>query len=96
MELNVSSIDLDGQHKFIGIMHDITERKLSEATLRKAMQGMEQSADAIFITDKVGNIEYVNRKFVEYTGYEFKEVRGKNPRILSSGETPEETYIDLW
>lgn len=96
MELNVSSMELDGQHKFIGIMHDITERKSSEATLRKAMQGMEQSADAIFITDKVGNIEYVNRKFVEYTGYEFEEIKGKNPRILSSGETPKETYIDLW
>ena len=96
MELNVSSMELDGQRKFIGLMHDITERKLAEEALRNAMQGMEQSADAIFITDKAGNIEYVNRKFVEYTGYEFKEVRGKNPRILSSDETPKEIYIDLW
>ena len=96
MELNVSAMDLDGQHKFIGIMHDITERKLTEETLRNAMQGMEQSADAIFITDKNGNIEYVNQKFVEYTGYEFEEVKGKNPRILSSGKTPKEIYADLW
>ena len=96
MELNVSSMELDGQRKFIGLMHDITERKLTEETLRNAMQGMEQSADAIFITDKVGNIEYVNRKFIEYTGYEFEEVKGRNPRILSSGDTPKEIYTNLW
>lgn len=96
MELNVSSMETDGQRKYIGMMHDISERKKTEETLRKAMQGMEQSADAIFITDLSGNIEYVNRKFVEYTGYKFSEVKGKNPRILSSGETPKELYANLW
>lgn len=96
MELNVSSMELEGERKFIGIMHDITERKLSEETLRKAMQGLEQSADAIFITDKSGKIEYVNRKFVDYTGYEFDEVKGKNPRILSSGNTSDDVYKNLW
>ena len=96
MELNVSSMELDGERKFIGMMHDITERVKNEETLRKAMQGMEQSADAIFITDLEGKIEYVNRKFAEFTGYKFSEVKGKNPKILASGETPKEVYADLW
>ena len=96
MELNVSSMELNGERKFIGMMHDITERVKNEETLRKAMQGMEQSADAIFITDLEGKIEYVNRKFVEFTGYKFAEVKGKNPRILASGKTPKEVYVKLW
>ncbi|MDH5188010.1 MAG: PAS domain S-box protein [Rhodospirillaceae bacterium] len=96
MELNVSSMEIDGQRKFIGMMHDISERKKNDETLRKALQGLEQSADAVFITDLEGKIEYVNRKFVEFTGYKFKEVKGKNPKIIASGNTPKEVYADLW
>lgn len=51
---------------------------------------------SVIITDKEGNIEYVNPKFVEVTGYTAEEVIGKNPRLLKSGKKSSEEYKVLW
>ena len=48
------------------------------------------------ITDPQGRIEYVNRKFVELTGYSSEEALGRNARFLRSDRTPPETYDELW
>ena len=57
---------------------------------------VEESPTTVVITDPLGNIEYVNRKFTLLTGYEPDEVLGRNPRILKSGAQPPEVYRDLW
>lgn len=80
----------------IGTIENITERKVAEEQLRQLSQAVEQSPSSIMITDTHGNIEYVNPKFTEITGYSFDEVVGKNPRILKSGETLPEAYKELW
>lgn len=56
----------------------------------------EQSPASIVITDLDANIQYVNRRFSEVTGYAPAEVIGKNPRILQSGRTPAGVYEELW
>ncbi|HOV14231.1 MAG TPA: ATP-binding protein, partial [Spirochaetota bacterium] len=48
------------------------------------------------ITDTKGNIEYVNPKFTQITGYTKEEALGKNPRILKSGTQPLSFYKNLW
>ena len=50
------------------------------------LHAVEQSSNAIVITDLDGTIEYVNKKFCQLTGYAKEEVLGRNPRILKSGE----------
>ncbi len=80
----------------LGISEDITEHKKAEETLVKLSLAVEQSPAAIVITDTNGNIEFVNPKFVQITGYSPEEVMGRNPRILKSGETPPEVYRKLW
>ena len=57
---------------------------------------LEQSPVSIMITDIQGNIEYINPKFVEITGYAPNDVIGKNPRILKTGCTSSEEYKKLW
>jgi len=79
-----------------GIIRDITERRQAEEDIRKLYKAVEQSPVAVLITDIEGNIEYVNPVFTRMSGYTFEEVRGKNPRILKSGETDEIEYKDLW
>jgi PAS domain S-box-containing protein len=64
--------------------------------LRQLSRAVEQSPVSIVITDKAGNIEYVNPKFSEVTGYSAEEILGRNPRVLKSGETPPEGYKQLW
>jgi len=75
---------------------DISERKRVEESLLKLSIAVEQSPVSIVITDASGNIEFVNPKFTQLTGYEASELIGRNPRILKSGETPPETYRRLW
>src|SRR5208282_3519986 len=47
----------------------ISQRKRADEEVRKLSRAVEQSPASIVITDKAGNIEYVNPKFVEVTGY---------------------------
>ncbi|MDH4230630.1 MAG: PAS domain S-box protein [Nitrospirota bacterium] len=65
-------------------------------SLVKLSHAVEQSPVSIVITDAKGDIEFVNPKFTQITGYTFEEVLGKNPRILKSGETSPEEYKRLW
>ncbi len=65
-----------------------TNNKLSKAVM--------SATDAIIITDKEGNIEYVNPAWELLNGYTLREVRGKNPNILKSGLTKMKTYSQLW
>ncbi len=87
----------DGKPEGVGaIFVEITERKLADEKVRQLSHAVEQSPVSVVITDTKGNIEYVNRKFTEVTGYSFAEVLGKNPRLLKSGEMPAATYQQLW
>jgi len=90
-------LDMQGKVTgIVGIGRDITEQKKASETIQKLSKGIEQSSSIIVITDIQGNIEYVNPKFFEITGYTQEEVIGQNPRILKSGETPDGKYKELW
>ncbi len=80
----------------IWIFRDVTEAKRAEDELQKMFLAVEQSPVSVVITDPSGNIEYVNPKFTQITGYSLAEVKGRNPRVLKSGETTPEEYRVLW
>ncbi len=86
----------DNPIKMFGTIQDVTRQKEYEAELRKLSFALEQSPASIVITDLQGNIEYVNAKFMEVTGYALDELLGQNPRLLSSGETSQADYKILW
>ena len=97
VEIACTPIIID--NKFIGVQgitRDITERKKAEEEIRKLSIAVEQSPSVIAITDLNGDLEYVNPKFTELTGYTSEEAISKNPRILKSGEQADEMYKELW
>ncbi|MEI8156501.1 MAG: PAS domain S-box protein [Burkholderiales bacterium] len=78
------------------VFYDITERNNTDKRLRQLSRATEQSPIAVVITDRNGNIEYVNPQFETVTGYALHEVLGSNPRFLQSGQTTAAVYADLW
>lgn len=91
------STDVDGNPAgILGVSRDITRRKKLKDDLRKLSSVIKQSTESVTITDVNGNIEYVNPKFTELTGYLPEEVMGKNPRILNSGHHKADLYRELW
>ncbi|MDQ6999196.1 MAG: PAS domain S-box protein, partial [Mariprofundus sp.] len=77
-------------------IRDITKRKLAEKRIYLLSRSLEQTNEAILITDPNGNLEFVNAAFSKVTGYAPDEVIGKNPRLLSSGEQSSAFYADMW
>ncbi len=78
------------------VLTDVTARKRAEDDLRKLSLAVAQSPVSIVITDRAGCIEYVNPAFSLVSGYSAAEAIGQNPRVLQSGRTPQETYVELW
>jgi len=85
-----------GRDMLFSISRDVTEREKSLEIARKFMYAVEQSPVSVVITDLGGNIEYVNPKFGEITGYSYEEIVGKSPNILKTGHTSDREYKILW
>ncbi|MFC1848721.1 PAS domain S-box protein [candidate division CSSED10-310 bacterium] len=81
---------------FVAITIDNTERMVAENERKKLLDALEQTADSVFITNKKGIIEYVNRAFTMTTGYLAREVIGQSPKILKSGQHDEQYYQNMW
>jgi len=96
-------LDKPGIGSIVINFRNITDRKLAEDKLkesefhaRKLSRGIEQSPAAVIITDTQGQIEYVNPKFTQMTGYSSDRVRGKVARILKKDRTPEDIHQQIW
>ncbi|WP_126454248.1 EAL domain-containing protein [Sulfuriflexus mobilis] len=83
------------------------EREIKEARLRsqhrdaeqqmhKLSSAVEQTADAVMITDPNGIIEYVNAAFTRITGFSKEEAIGRSTNMLKSGRHDEVFYAQLW
>ncbi len=90
-------LDQDGNvEQIVGAGLDITELEAAQEQVKLLTETVENSQDAIMITDVGGRIEYVNLRFTEITGYNRDEVLGKTPGILQSGKHPKKFYKQLW
>ncbi|MFQ5957238.1 MAG: diguanylate cyclase domain-containing protein [Candidatus Brocadiales bacterium] len=77
------------------IMRDMGTNTLLSTAL-EISRVVENSPSSVMITNSKGNVEYVNPKFTQLTGYPREEVLGKNLRILKFSKTPPEEYKRLW
>ncbi len=57
---------------------------------------LEAAVNGIVITNRKGEIIWVNPAFTALTGYTAEEVLGENPRVLKSGEHSDDFYTQMW
>ena len=96
LEVSLSAIDYGGHVAVLGTARDITQRKQSEEERKRLVAAIEQSGEAVVITDRGGVILYVNPAFEWITGYRADEVIGLNPRVLKSGKQDPRFYAEMW
>jgi PAS domain S-box-containing protein len=96
IEIALSPVKIPSGVIFTNIIRDLTIRKEAEEQLRLQSVALESAANGILITDRNGNIQWVNPAFTRMTGYTAEEVRGKNPRLLNSGLVTQDTFDNLW
>lgn len=85
-----------GVYRVAGLSIDVSERKQLAEEREMMSRALEQSADAVMITDISGRIVYVNAAFEEITGYTKDEVLGDTPNMLRSGFQDDEFYAQVW
>jgi diguanylate cyclase (GGDEF)-like protein/PAS domain S-box-containing protein len=89
-------IDDDGHYFIVGIIHDISQRKLTEEKLERLASVFTYAHEAIMITDANSKIIEVNESFSRITGYTAQEVLGEHPKILQAKRVSEESYQLMW
>lgn len=75
----------------IAIGRDQAERRMGILS-----SAVEQTDDAIIITDKAGFIEYANPANERVTGYRSEEIIGRKTNIVKSGQHDTAFYTELW
>ena len=78
------------QQQIVAVRAEADRHERLHATVYRA------STDAIVITDRAAQILSVNPAFTEMLGYQPDEVRGRNPRVWSSGQHDEAVYQGMW
>ncbi len=64
--------------------------------LRLLTTGLESAANAIVITNRNGDIQWVNPAFLELNGYSEAEIINSNVRLLESGQHSRSFYKTMW
>ncbi len=86
VEFTISAVQAGGTHSFNAFLHDITERKRAEETLRRLADVVQASHDAIIATGPGGEVTAWNQGAVELYGYEAHELVGRTLELLMPAE----------
>ena len=75
---------------------DITERNRAEKSRKLLSAAIEQSAEAVIITDAKGIIQYVNPAQEILSGYNRDELIGRTPNVLETDFHHVDFHKQLW
>jgi len=91
------SLVQQGDTRYIrAIGHDITRQRAAEEHSYKLSRAVEQCPVGIVITDAQGNVQYVNAKFTEASGYTLEQLLDRPTSVLREGHPDEESYRKFW
>lgn len=104
VEVHAGPIPIEGRILLHSVVRDVTARRDAEEALRKQGEllrlrsaALEAAANPIVITDRQGEIEWVNPAFTRLTGYSEEEAVGRAPGdVIGSGEHGPGFFQELW
>ncbi len=76
-----------GKAYWISEERDITDRALTEQKLETLTASIDQMSDSICISDLDGRIIYINKAYVQLTGYDDKSVAGLSMTDITGGSS---------
>jgi diguanylate cyclase (GGDEF)-like protein/PAS domain S-box-containing protein len=77
-------------------LYDDTRRMEADLRMELLASVFDHTNECICMTDPTGTILEVNQNFCKVTGYSYREVIGKNPRILKSDRHDYAFYRAMW
>jgi two-component system, NarL family, sensor histidine kinase NreB len=95
-EVAVKPLDPAAPAGRVVTLRDVSDRRHGEHTVRKLSRALASIADAVFVTDKNGFIEYVNPSFAQMMGVVAEDVIGQRPSLFKSNEHDTAFYEQLW
>jgi len=96
VEVQITLIE-QNQHRYaIALARDISERLKAEEKNRLLSRALEQSGEAVVITDTEGMILHSNPAFTSITGYPAHEALHQKVSMLKSGKQNQAFYENMW
>lgn len=96
VRLMINEVKTANGRIFVGLLGDLTERKKNELRLKSQSAALKSASNGIVITNKTGEVTWVNPAFTKLTGFGWKEIVGKTPNILKSGKHEDSFYSEMW
>ncbi len=76
-------------------LHDVTSKLQAESVHRLHSTVLEQTTEAVVVSDKKGRFRYVNKAFTSLSGYSLSEIIGRPVSLLKTGTYQKSFYVDL-
>lgn len=104
VELTLTQVGVNGPPLFAAFISDVTARKRREAEMARLVHAVESTSELICIIDEQHRFIFVNRGFLQASGYEEGEVLGRGCDLILGSEQaatqlPEifrQTYAGGW
>ncbi|PSU87961.1 GGDEF domain-containing protein [Photobacterium kishitanii] len=94
LEIIVTKIDENNNDNIILQITDVTSWIKREQKLKGLSRAVEQSKEAVIITDKFGFIEYVNSSYEKSTGDSYNNIVGLNSKTIFKRYINDKEKID--
>jgi diguanylate cyclase (GGDEF)-like protein/PAS domain S-box-containing protein len=91
-----AAIAVENIYLYEAIQHQLVERQHVEENLRLAAKVIETTAEGVFITDADSRLISVNTAFSLITGYQPKEVIGKDVFLFQADQNDQDYFSQTW
>jgi len=89
-------ISPSGEQQVLSVVEDISAFTEAKEKLRLSSLVLENSSEAMLITDASNKIIAANPAYTKITGYVLDEIKGKDPGVFKSGKHDKKFYNEMW